>query len=199
MRQRNKTKRRTNTEVCHAVLQARRYRVHEESFKRLTLFHRRTIEYQRHPSHPRPARTHARAREAIQEMGCITSRPLATRRPKTAVTPISPLNIKETSRRLAHLRAFCSRLLRSCIPHRPISGKTADAPSTSPEPGGNILWGEQIDRYEEAMAEMSLPKGERLRKQSAPESCRSGGSTRTNAVDRDDGESVLFSRDSFLF
>ena len=46
---------------------------------------------------------------------------------------------------------------------------------------------------------MSLPKGERLRKQSAPESCRSGGSRRMNAVDRDNGERVLFSRDPFLF
>lgn len=76
------------------------------------------------------------------------------------------------------------------MPHRPISGKTADARCKSPETGANTLWGEQIDRYEEAMAEMSLPKGERLKKQSAPESCRS---------ERDDGESVLFSRDPFLF
>ena len=161
--------------------------VQEESFKQLTLFNRPTIIYRRKSTHPIP-NPHTRTRVAIQGMGCITSRPLPTRRPKTTVKPISPLNITETSRRLAHLRDFCSRLLRSCIPYRPISRETADAPSKSPEPGGNTLWGEQIDRYEEAMAEMSLPKGERLRKQSAPESCRSGGSRRMNGADRDDGE-----------
>ena len=46
---------------------------------------------------------------------------------------------------------------------------------------------------------MSLLKGERLRKRSAPESCRSDGSRRMNAADRDDDERVLFSRDPFLF
>ena len=46
---------------------------------------------------------------------------------------------------------------------------------------------------------MSLPKIERLRKQSAPESHQSGGSRRMTAVNRDDGEGVLLSRDPFLF
>ena len=207
MRQRNETERRTNNEVCHAINEISQqwpwwYVISRSlAFKTLAgskvvkpvskkrasgnlLFHRPTIEYRRKSTHPNP-NPHAHTRVAIQGMGCITSRPLPTRRPKTTVKSISPLNIKETSRRLAHLRDFCSRLLRSCIPYRPSSRKTADAPPKSPEPDGNTLWGEQIDRYEEAMAEMSLPKGERLRKQSAPESCRSGGSRRMSGADRD--------------
>ena len=72
-------------------------------------------------------------------------------------------------------------------------------PETPPLPA-RYLCEDEIDRYDLAYAEMSLPKSERMRRQSAPEPPRL---SRTNgnmpAVDIDDGERLDLTGDPFLF
>ena len=114
----------------------------------------------------------SRKTENKSMMGCITSRPKAKVRSQTT-----------TRSRLLRLRArlldFLSWLKNCSTPsHRSPAFKTY---ATLSEPGPHIpieeppiaryLCGEQIDRYDMAMLEMSLSKRERLRGESALRPC----------------------------
>ena len=94
--------------------------------------------------------------------------------------------------------------LQDCIPSRPV--KTYP---TLSEPGPHIpveilpvakyLCEDQIDRYDWAYAEMSLPKSERMRRQSAPESpTPSSANSDMPGVDVDNGERLGLTGDPFL-
>lgn len=131
-------------------------------------------------------------------MGCIVSRPVR------AFTKLRSLAVRIIVWLGARLTEFFS-WVKDCIPSRPV--KTYP---TLSEPGPHIpvkippvakyLYGDQMDRYEWAYAEMSLPKSERIRRQSAPEPVTLGG-TNSNmpAVDVNDGEKLDLTGDPFLF
>lgn len=69
-----------------------------------------------------------------------------------------------------------------------------------PPPVAKYLCEDQVDRYEWAYAEMALPKGERMRRQSAPETpTLSSANSNILAVDVDNGESLNLTGDPFLF
>lgn len=132
------------------------------------------------------------------EMGCIFSHSIR------GITKIYALTIRCN----LWLRARLSKIiswLKSCIPDRPVetyprlSEPGPHIPIEEP-PVATYLWGEEMDRYDSAMAEMSLSKGERMRRQSAPEqyTVRSTNSS-MHAVGVYDGERSAFSGDSLLF
>ena len=66
-------------------------------------------------------------------------------------------------------------------------------------PVAKYLCEDQIDRYDWAYAEMCLPKGERLRRQSAPDiPTLSGSNSNIFAVDVDNGERSGLAGDPFF-
>ena len=100
-------------------------------------------------------------------MGCMPSRPIQL------TAKLNSLAFRATLWLRALFRKFFSRL-RTFRPSRPV--KTSSTPSESgphvpieEPPVMRFLWEEQTDRYNRAMDEMSLSKGERLRKESTPE------------------------------
>ena len=130
--------------------------------------------------------------------GCVASRPVRT---FTKLRALAVRGIFWLGARLTEIFSW----LKHCIPSRPV--KTYP---TLSEPGPHIpvevppvatyLCGDQIDRYDQAYAEMNLPKSERMRRQSAPES-PTPSSTNNNmpAVDVENGERLDLTGDPFLF
>ena len=124
-------------------------------------------------------------------MGCIASRPIR------AFKKFTSLIIRGIVRLGARLSEIFS-WLKSCI-----SSRTVKSYTTLPEPGphkpveespiANHLWGDQIERYDSAMAEMSLPKSERMRRQS------SNANSSMHAVNVDSAEGLALTGDPFLF
>ena len=128
------------------------------------------------------------------QMGCITSRPVGK------IIKLNSLAVRSILWLGARLKDIFS-WLKDHIPSRPV--KTYP---TLSEPGPHIpveippvvkyLCEDQIDRYDWAYAEMSLPKSERLRRQSVLEPVTpSGVNGNLPAVDADNG----LPGDHFLF
>ena len=132
------------------------------------------------------------------EMGCIASRPIR------AFKKFTSLIIRGIIRLGARLSEIFS-WLKSCIFSRPVKTyPTLSEPGphvpVEVSPVVNYLWGDQIERYDSAMAEMSLPKSERMRRQSAPEEFTpSNANSSMPAVSGDSGERLDLTGDPFLF
>ena len=95
--------------------------------------------------------------------------------------------------------------LKKCIPPRPVKtyprlSEPGPHIPVEPPPVAKCLCDDQIDRYEWAYAELSLPKSERMRRQAAPEPCTlSSVNGNMPAVGVDDGEKLVLTGDPFLF
>ena len=132
-------------------------------------------------------------------MGCTPSQPIRTTKTSHPLTIRIPLP----------LRALLTKILsclKSCIPSRPV--KTYP---TLSEPGPHIpvektllanhlCEDDESDPYDSAYREMCLPKGERLRRRSAPDPLGLGSADGNMRVgDGDRGENMHLMGDPFLF
>ena len=132
------------------------------------------------------------------EMGCIASRPVRT---------ITSLRSRAL-RMILWLRARLTEIfswLKDSIPSRRVKTyPTLSEPGPHvpeiPPPPAKDLYGDHIDLYDWAYAEMSLPKSERMRRQSAPEPPRlKRTNSNTPGVDVGNGERLDLTGDPFLF
>lgn len=132
------------------------------------------------------------------EMGCIASRPVRT---ITSLRSRTLRMILWLGVRLTEIFSW----LKDSIPSRRVktyptlSEPGPHVPEIPPSPAKD-LYGDHIDRYDWAYAEMSLPKSERMRRQSAPEPPRlSRTNSNTPGVDVGNGERLDLTGDPFLF
>ena len=95
--------------------------------------------------------------------------------------------------------------LKPCIPSRPVKTYptlSEVGPHIPVEKGplADYVCEDESDRYDWAYQEMCLPKGERLRRQSAPDPLELGSANgNMPGVDVDDGERLHLLGDPFLF
>ena len=127
-------------------------------------------------------------------MGCIASRPVRSR-PRSRAIRITLRLGARLSKTLSWLK---DRLPSHSVKTYPTLSEPAPHMPEIPPSVAKCLCEDQTDRYDWAYAEMTRPKSERMRRQSAPETpTLSRVNSNVPAVDAENGE--MLSGDPFLF